>query len=216
MRLAEKTIELTFCSQLAQLWGIPLFFFGLTQRQEARAGFDAAIRLGGRLFIFQFKASSQIVRRGRRFYAPHRQMSKLVDKCRSARSVFYVLPNIGTTLDVASDADVVGRSWLLDVDDLREVPPPVTPWNTPRKNGTHYLDLTPPQVIIHDPLYERKVLVGAALPRLGMDSGLSIDRLAGEGFDRFWSIPNRFTGTIVALVVPRQTGSPDDGASVND
>ena len=41
MRLSEKTFELNFCSQFAQLWGhYNIKWFGLTQRQEAKAGFD--------------------------------------------------------------------------------------------------------------------------------------------------------------------------------
>src|SRR6476660_672110 len=166
MRLAEKTIELTFCSQLTLLWGISLFWFGLTQKQEAQAGFDAAARLGGRLFILQFKASQHVVTSGRRFHAPHTQMSNLIQRCRGPRSIFYVLPALGTTLEIAGDIDLVSRSWLLDVNDLRGVSPPVTPWNTPRKRGSHYFDLSPPEVLIHDPLYERKVFPATALPRL--------------------------------------------------
>jgi len=208
MRLAEKTIELTFCSQLALFWAVPLFWFGLTQRQEAQAGFDAATRLGGKVFILQFKASSRVVPSGRRFHAPHTQMSNLIQRCRAPRSVFYVLPALGTTLDIAGDTDVVGRSWLLDVDDLRGVPPPVTPWNTPRKSGAHYFDLAPPGVLIHDPIYERKVFPATALPRLGSDSGIPVEELAEEGFDGFWSKHRRFTGTVATLVVASQPAAP--------
>ena len=44
MRIAEKTIELNFCAQLtARCRG--LLWFGLTQKQEAAAGFDACTRL---------------------------------------------------------------------------------------------------------------------------------------------------------------------------
>jgi hypothetical protein len=204
MRLAEKTIELTFCAQLAVHWAMPVFWFGLTQRQEARAGFDAAVRTGGRLYIFQFKASAKIGTGGRRFQAPHSQMTNLIQRCRSPRSVFYVLPDLGTTLDIANDIDLLDRSWLLDADDLRGVAPPVTPRNTPRKNGAHYFDLAAPRVHIHDPLYEKKVFAASALPRLEEESGLTSALLYDIGFDGFWSARVRFTGTVAALVVVPQ------------
>lgn len=214
MRLAEKTIELTFCAQLAVHWGMPVFWFGLTQKQEARAGFDAAVRTGGRLYIFQFKASAKIVAGGRRFQAPHSQMSNLIQHCRSSRSVFYVLPDLGTTLDIASDIDLLDRTWLLDADDLRDVAPPVTPWNTPRKNGAHYFDLVAPLVHIHDPLYEKKVFAASALPRLEERSGLASELLNEIGFNEFWSTRARFTGTVAALVVVPQQAAVSHGQNV--
>jgi len=66
MRLAEQTIELNFCAQAQELLGQRTFWFGLTQRQEARAGFDVASRIGGRLLILQFKASNEVLRSGAR------------------------------------------------------------------------------------------------------------------------------------------------------
>ena len=54
MRISEKTIELNFCAQATFLCGLGLKWFGLTQRQEAKAGFDACGKLGGRLLILQF------------------------------------------------------------------------------------------------------------------------------------------------------------------
>jgi hypothetical protein len=77
-RLSEKTLELTICSQISFYAGHPMTWFGLTQREEARAGFDACTTLNGRLFVFQFKASNITTNRGaRRFTAPHNQMEKL-------------------------------------------------------------------------------------------------------------------------------------------
>lgn len=59
MRLSEKTLELNICAQATKYVGAQtnLLWFGLTQKQEACAGFDACTRLGGRLLVFQFKAS---------------------------------------------------------------------------------------------------------------------------------------------------------------
>ena len=74
MRLSEKTIELTFCSQYGRSCGFDMIWFGLTQKQEARAGFDACTRLGGRLILLQFKASNYVLRNGyRRFIFKHNQ-----------------------------------------------------------------------------------------------------------------------------------------------
>jgi hypothetical protein len=81
-RLAEKSIELNFCAQLNARVGRRLLWFGLTQKQEARMGFDACTRLRGRLLIFQFKASNFSVKGGRRFYAHHEQMENLRNRVR--------------------------------------------------------------------------------------------------------------------------------------
>lgn len=88
MRLAEKTLELTLCHQIgATLFQWPPWpprggpqpiWFGLTQRQEAEAGFDAAARLhGGRLLLLQFKAGRKLKNGSVRFTAPHKQLSAL-------------------------------------------------------------------------------------------------------------------------------------------
>ena len=66
MRVSEKTIELNFCAQFAARYGEPVLWFGLTQKQEARLGFDAWTRMGGRLLVFQFKASNDTLSSGRR------------------------------------------------------------------------------------------------------------------------------------------------------
>src|ERR1700686_3423585 len=72
MKLAEKTLELTLCHQLGATlfpwpaWpaphGVPQpIWFGLTQKQEAAAGFDAVTRLhGDRLLLLQFKAGRKL------------------------------------------------------------------------------------------------------------------------------------------------------------
>jgi len=200
MRLAEKTIELNFCSQYAKLYTDPCFWFGLTQRQEAKAGFDAAVRLGGRLQIFQFKASSQNVSGLRRFHAPNGQLENLVNRSTAARSVFYVLPEVGTTLELAGSTDLMDRSWLLDANDLRDVAPPVTPTGLPRKNQVHYFDLEPPLVHIHAPSYEKKLLQASNYAKVAERSGIAAEDLAEIGFKRFWTRP-KFTGTVAALVV---------------
>jgi hypothetical protein len=200
MRLAEKTIELNFCSQYANLYTDPCFWFGLTQRQEAQAGFDAAVRLGGRLHILQFKASSHNVSGLRRFHAPNGQLENLVQRSTASRCVFYVLPEVGTTLELAGSTDLMDRSWLLDANDLRDVAPPVTPAGRPRKNQVHYFDLEPPLVHIHAPSYEKKLVLASEFARVAERSGMAAGELAEIGFKRFWTRP-KFTGTVAAFVV---------------
>ena len=98
MRVAEKTIELNFCAQANRVTRRRLIWFGLTQRQDAKFGFDACTKLGGRLLILQFKASNYVLRsKDRRFYAPHIQMMRLPCLESAQRSIFYVLPMVGTT-----------------------------------------------------------------------------------------------------------------------
>src|SRR5208337_5079867 len=104
MWLSEKTIELTFCSQFSAQLGLRnMIWFGLTQAQEKRLGFDACTRLNGRLLILQFKASNKIVhpqrfvRPRRRFMLPHTQLERLQNLAASfPRMVYYIFPNIGT------------------------------------------------------------------------------------------------------------------------
>src|SRR5437868_9780797 len=91
MRLSEKTIELNYCAQATEIFsslGRSVIWFGLTQKQEAQAGFDAATRIGGRLLLLQFKASSHNVMipgplggLARRFRAKHDQMVRLRQQC---------------------------------------------------------------------------------------------------------------------------------------
>lgn len=147
MRLSEKTVELNICAQVTSIVRSPqrLFWFGLTQKQEARAGFDACTKLGGRLLVFQFKASAHQLKNGdRRFHAPHAQMQNLrrqVQGRRLARSVFYAFPLVGTTAELNRTTDLVANTWLLDVGQLPSFPPPMTRRGTLRKNGCHNIDV---------------------------------------------------------------------------
>ncbi|SFF95478.1 hypothetical protein SAMN05660649_00184 [Desulfotomaculum arcticum] len=89
MRLSEKTFELNICAQLNTIYGGKIIWFGLTQKQEAKWGFDVCARLGGRLLLLQFKASSYVVKAGRRFSTTHKQLQSLVKQTGSfRRSVF--------------------------------------------------------------------------------------------------------------------------------
>src|SRR5215218_1498773 len=99
MRLSEKTIELNYCAQLNESLGRRILWFGLTQRQEARAGYDAYAQVGGQLIALQFKASTYVLRSGaRRFHAPHHQLDALRRLgLKRQNSVFYVFPGLGST-----------------------------------------------------------------------------------------------------------------------
>src|SRR5262245_54687912 len=115
MRVPEKTIELNLCSQLNAVFGGRLLWFGLTQDQEAKAGFDACARTGSTMLILQFKASALIVGGARRFRAPHVQMQTLRNHVRGDRRIYYALPTVGTTLDMQNNPDLLAQTWLLDV-----------------------------------------------------------------------------------------------------
>jgi hypothetical protein len=146
VRLSEKTIELTFCSQLAPLLGRPAWWYGLTQRQERAWGFDVAGRVRGTWLLFQLKASDELTALGeRRFHGPHDQLIDLQQRARRrAGKVFYVFPTLGTTAEAAQSGHfLLPHLRFLDVHGLGTIPAPTKRDGTPRKDGTHYLDLSP-------------------------------------------------------------------------
>lgn len=165
MRLAEKTIELNFCRQFRMGSAKSIFWFGLTQSQEAEAGFDACTRVNGKLLLFQFKASCEDRSGSRRFHAPHEQMDALVKQVGSyGRSVFYAFPMVGTTLELKSfRGDILGTTYLLDVRQLKGIPPPTTDAGTVRKSGWHYVDIrhgqsNPAFGVIHSERIQRELI----------------------------------------------------------
>jgi hypothetical protein len=150
-KLSEKTLELNFASQLNYHCGGKLLWFGLTQQQEARAGYDIATRIGKALFVVQMKASNHVLKtepKERRFKVPHEQMESMLKLTPGgtafpSRSVFYAFPVLGNTGDLASYPDVLGNTWLCDVADLRAVTVPTTRTGHPRKDGCHYVNVAP-------------------------------------------------------------------------
>ena len=167
-RLAEKTIELTVCSQLASLLGKKMVWFGLTQKQERKFGFDAASNLGGRAFVLQFKASSKVMKTGvyvgqRQFQCDHRQMVRLVRRFKPLpNSCFYFLSDIGTFSELQdAKGDLINNSYLVDVADI---PKPVP--STGRKSNHHYVFLnkaTPSVTITSKPCKLEKVIKASDL-----------------------------------------------------
>ena len=141
MRLSEKTLELNICAQMHTVVAprTRLLWFGLTQRQEARWGFDACTRLGGRLLMFQFKASNHVLRNGaRRYQLGHRQLTALQALAGSyQRSVFYAFPLVGNTRELAKSKSLLHDTWLLDLARLPALAAPTKRDGTPRRNGHH-------------------------------------------------------------------------------
>jgi hypothetical protein len=186
VRLSEKTIELNFCAQATSAYSGGAFWFGLTQRQEARAGFDVAARLGGRLLLLQFKASNRISPRGgRRFLVHHDQLEDLRIRANPSkmRSVFYVFPEVGDTSDLSTGhVDLLSRSWLLDVATLPAIGVPTRRDGRPRKNRTHYADLQPPRLTLHSRPIELSVIRADSFFRGGAEGsdGLDISDLRSE------------------------------------
>lgn len=146
MRIAEKTIELNFCKGLPLALGHDLVWFGLTQKQEAKAGFDACARYHSTLLLFQIKASRVVLKNGaRRFLANHEQMQTLRGQVKITRHVFYVLPVIGTTPEICNGLCFSHCSRYLDVSQLPStIPKPTARGKTPpssRKSNCHYIDM---------------------------------------------------------------------------
>jgi hypothetical protein len=161
MRLSEKTLELSITSQLTHRLGIgDAVWFGLTQKQESRLGFDVISRIDGVLVVLQFKASSVLVhprrfqRRRRRFRLPHGQLDRLQTlAAHFPVSVFYVFPHLGTTEELAQNHDLVAQSYLLDVAALpRPFPAPTN------HSSVHNAYLDPPECEIRSNPYSGKVL----------------------------------------------------------
>jgi hypothetical protein len=160
MRLSEKTMELTFCCQFGVYISKPPIWFGLTQKQEATAGFDACTRLGGKLLILQFKASAEtLADDSRRFYAPHDQMQALRSQCNSQRGVYYVFPLIGTTHELSNNPCILPHTWFLDVSQLpSKISMPTKKKGAPRKNKIHYIDVQPHKATIHSEAFDVELL----------------------------------------------------------
>lgn len=152
MKLSEKSIELSFCSQLAERLSIrDAIWFGLTQKQEREMGFDACSSIDGHLLILQFKASKRFVNlkysgeghktKSRRYTVPHEQLSKLKQvSAYYPDCVYYLFPDIGDTSELITNRDLISQSWLLNVEDIRkniEVPS--------NKGKEHYAYMAPPK-----------------------------------------------------------------------
>ena len=100
--------------------------------------------VGGHWVLFQVKASSHVLANGaRRFRAQHDQLTPLRWQAWQPNAVFYVLPMVGTDVDLAAaNFDLLPNLRFLDVNGLPAgIPAPTTVAGTPRANGVHYVDL---------------------------------------------------------------------------
>lgn len=211
MRVSEKTLELTLCSQLSWLhtrWPRPFFFhgpdqpllFGLTQKQEAQAGFDAATRLGsGRILILQFKARKRLKRGGIRFVAPHSQLVALQARVKTQkRLIYYVLPEVTQTHELNSGSPwVLATTWLLDVSDIPSLGVPS------RKSQNHNLTLDPKSGIVEiasDPVEVQATNAAEIVERFSWSS------LGGkyDGFDHLWKYAKLLGKGAVAAGLPER------------
>jgi hypothetical protein len=201
MRLSEKTIELNVCSQFGSLNIPPLIWFGLTQKQEARAGFDACTRLRGRLLILQFKASNYDVNGMRRFRLNHNQLTALRQRCRPyKRAVFYVFPLIGNSHELAQNQNFLSTTWLLDVNHLQSLSAPTKMNGQPRKDQMHNAYVRPGFVIIHSEPQEYPLISAAQFDLQGsLSAGIILNEF--RSFDQFWEFRRHLIRHSVALFV---------------
>jgi len=182
-----------------------LFWFGLTQRQEARAGFDACAKLGGRLLIFQFKASNRILRSGERvFLAPHDQMAALRARVRSSvRSVFYAFPLIGTTRELSTKPNLLAQTWLLDVSGLpATIPKPTVIGGLAlRRSRCHNVYVTPGHAkICSDPI-NTDLLSMAQIVESQFSGADGIGWQFEDNFDYFWEFTRPLSRGARGLIV---------------
>lgn len=156
-------------------------WFGLTQKQEAEAGFDAATRLhGSRLLLLQFKAGRKLKDGSVRFTAPHGQLSALQSRLKMHRLIYYVLPGVTETGDLTRPPWVLAQTWFLDVAAIPTLSAPT------RKSQCHHVTLNPKNgavLITSDPV--RTEAVGwEYIARNANPLALGA---TFENFEKFWA-----------------------------
>ena len=204
MRVSEKTLEINICAQIHSALSphMNLLWFGLTQRQEARMGFDACTRVGGRLLVFQFKASNHRLQSGaRKFQLSHAQLRALHRLAGHAtRSVFYAFPLVGSTQELLNHRDLLDVTWLLDVSRLPALSAPTKANGMLRRSGRHNAYVVPPIVTIRSdpvelPLIRMRDLVTNSFR--GTD-GLMFGE---DAWSTFWEMRTYFSRAARGLVV---------------
>jgi len=205
MRISEKTIEINFSSKLNYYYNNNIIWFGLTQKQEAKLGFDICCKLKGRLYIFQLKAISKILKNGTyQFKTPHHQiiaMQKLSHK--SARSVFYVLPDFGNTSELMK-LSKLDNYWLLDTKQISRISEPTCKNGKIRKNKTHYINMEIPFATIYSKPVKVDLTALSGFSNFYSSSGLLTSSFNND-FDNFWDmIKDLDKSTKIAVEVPEQ------------
>jgi len=205
MKLSEKTLELNICAQASQFVGRnqKLFWFGLTQKQEARAGFDTCIKLGGRLLLFQFKASNRVLKCKKRvFLASHNQLVSLRKQARgSQRSVFYAFPLVGNTFEFHKNPNLISQTWLLDVHYLTGIGPPTKADKTLRKNGCHNVYVNPRKAVFHSEPFNVETMPFQMMLQTGFPDAEGINGPVNERFEDIWEAAQPFSSGLRALVL---------------
>ncbi len=177
----------------------------LDAKQEAAAGFDAAIKMGGRLLLFQFKASDHVLKSSdRRFHLSHHQLVALQNRAaKRPRSVFYAFPLIGNTIELSKAPSILPNIGLLDVANLPTINPPTTRFGTPRKNLVHYADVRRWTVTIYSEPVESRLESAIELAAGGFRAaeGLALGDERVEQFDDFWRFRRGLGGTAAAAIL---------------
>jgi len=220
MRLSEKTMELNICAQINQLLNRQILWFGLTQKQEAIAGFDAATKLEGRILLFQFKASNNILKNGaRRFYLEHGQLQKLRDRVREnrLRSIFYVFPLFGDTSELkeqtddltGNGGDFLKNTWVLDVSTLPNPFPQPNSTKHPnqiRKSNLHYADVKPHNIVIHSDPVEAKLESLESVVKSNFAEAVGINGTLfehGKSYEKALELLKPFRKNFMMAVLPK-------------
>jgi hypothetical protein len=197
MKLSEKTLELNICAQVSAFLpeDLKIFWFGLTQKQEAISGFDACTKLCGKLLIFQFKASDHLLNNGaRKFLAPHSQLVALQNHVRpgnNSRCIFYAFPLIGNTQEMQADPNLLSQTWLVDVASLPQFPPPTKTNGDLRKNGCHNVYVNPPnQTIFRSESVGVETLNAREFVAHGFPGSDGLQNIFHEDRDSFWHFCN--------------------------
>lgn len=205
MKLSEKTLELNICAQASRLLGAKqqILWFGLTQKQEAKAGFDACTKLGGRLLIFQFKASNRLLKSKERvFLAPHDQLSALRNQVKSySRSVFYAFPLVGSTSELKKDPDLLSQTWLVDVASLSLVGLPTKSDGTLRKNGCHNVYVSQTKAVFHSEPVRAEAISFDKFIEGGFHEADGINWEFEHSFERFWDFARNLSSGARGMVL---------------
>ena len=204
MRITEKTIELTFAAQCAAFMPAKPIWFGLSQQQEARLGFDACTRMNAALMLFQFKASSKGTNRLRKYTAPHDQLQHLQLLSRNFQSIniFYVFPRVEDSTDLTANPDLLGECRLVDVRNLPDpFPPPTNMDGSIRKNFSHNVELELATNIIT--FHSDPVKVKSTVATDFLQGRLKrFEPVTKEDKANLFAMVGAFTGASVGLLVP--------------
>jgi hypothetical protein len=205
VKLSEKTLELNICAQTSQHVAPKqkLLWFGLTQKQEAHAGFDACAKLNGRLLIFQFKASNRVLKsKDRVFLAPHDQLTALLGQVKSIqRSVFYAFPLVGNTVELKKNSDLLSQTWLVDVATLSGLGAPTKADGTLRKNGCHNIYVTPGKAVFHSDPIPAEAIDFHSFVREGFPGADGLNWLFNQRFASFWELAQNLSSGARGVVV---------------